>query len=65
MVYYLKLVCLYVWNYIGYDLLELPMQTKIVSKVVIPHQNLKFKMNNWIAIHTIFASSSYSKISMR
>lgn len=61
MVYYLKLVCLYVWNYIGYDLLELPKQTKIVSKVVIPHQNLKFK----IAIHIIFASSSYSKISMR
>ena len=27
--------------------------------------NFKFKMNNWIAIHTIFASSSYSKISMR
>ena len=65
MVYYLKLVGLYVWNYIGCDLLELPMQTKIVSKVVISHQNLKFKMNNWIAIHTMFASSSYSKISMR
>ena len=63
MVYYLKLVCLCVWNYIGYDLLELPKQTKIVSNDT--SSKLKNQMNNWIAIHTIFASSSYSKISMR